>query len=130
MSFLKVIFVLSSWNIKELFKNSVRKKRDKKLQQEICNSPHPFSEGCTKMHPSLIPSHFVTWILLRNDLGRGIKHGMTLILFYPTLARFVPILIVKHQKSRVIFQNTLKTVKKGRVIKLGLRGHSKKYVLN
>ncbi len=30
---LKVIFVLSSWNIKELFKNSVRKKGDKKLQQ-------------------------------------------------------------------------------------------------
>ena len=40
---LKVIFVLSSWNIKELFKNSVRKKGDKKLQQEICYSPHPFS---------------------------------------------------------------------------------------
>jgi len=29
---LKVIFVLSSWNIKELFKNGVRKKGDKKLQ--------------------------------------------------------------------------------------------------
>jgi len=26
-----------------LFKNSVRKKGDKKLQQEICYSPHPFS---------------------------------------------------------------------------------------
>ncbi len=27
----------------ELFKNSVGKKGDKKLQQEICYSPHPFS---------------------------------------------------------------------------------------
>jgi len=30
-------------NEKVTFKNSVRKKGDKKLQQEICYSPHPFS---------------------------------------------------------------------------------------
>jgi len=44
MSFLKVIFVLSSWNIKALFKNSVRKKGNKKLQEKIGYSPpHPLS---------------------------------------------------------------------------------------
>jgi len=61
---LKVIFVFTSWNIKELFKNSVRKKGDKKLQQKICYSPHPFSG---KQHQNAPLSDTVSlWLIVKQ----------------------------------------------------------------